>query len=271
MAIPEAKAAAAATDPRLSLVNAYLGAGIDSVPGWCDPRIWYAIWPLHALIGDGPVAEIGVFRGRFFIGLAKTFGVGAGVRATAIDVFEMQEFNLDNAGKGEAAAFVANLAAHGVDPAHVDLMQVDSLSLRAAERAQFVAERGRVAFFSVDGCHEVNHTTQDIEFAMEVTRHNGVIAVDDYLHPFWPGVQEAVAKMYLSREYPFVPLAVIGGKLLLCSQSFHKTYLAAIVAYVRAHCPGAQVKICTRFGYRTASVRVEQAAWVPLVPAPPTV
>ena len=57
----------------LTDVNGYLGEGIHKVNGWCVPQLWQAIWPLVPKIGFGPVAEIGVFEGKFLIGLVKTF------------------------------------------------------------------------------------------------------------------------------------------------------------------------------------------------------
>ena len=46
---------------RVDLVNAYLKEGILEVGGWCVPQLWQTLWPLYQEIGDGPVAEIGVF------------------------------------------------------------------------------------------------------------------------------------------------------------------------------------------------------------------
>ena len=52
------------TEARRSLINGYLSTGIDDVKGWCIPQLWQSIWPLAQRIGDGPVAEIGVFEGK---------------------------------------------------------------------------------------------------------------------------------------------------------------------------------------------------------------
>ncbi|MGK8235126.1 hypothetical protein ACLGGT_13250 [Roseovarius sp. MS2] len=78
-------------------LNAYLQTGIHKVDGWCIPQLWQSIWPLRQAIGAGPIAEIGVFEGKFFIGLAKCFAENRH-DSVAIDVFDLQQFNLDGAG-----------------------------------------------------------------------------------------------------------------------------------------------------------------------------
>ncbi|MEM9224718.1 MAG: hypothetical protein AAGB11_20300, partial [Pseudomonadota bacterium] len=88
-------------------VAAYLDGPFKEIGGWCNPFLWQAIEPLHGAISaagpPGPVAEIGVFHGKFFFGLVKT--AGAEKDNFAIDVFDMQEFNLDGAGVGDKQAF----------------------------------------------------------------------------------------------------------------------------------------------------------------------
>lgn len=242
---------AAAT--RLDALNDYLRTGIHEVDGWCIPQLFQTIWPLAQQIGDGPIAEIGVYEGKFFIALCKTFGQDAGQKATAIDVFDMQEFNLDKAGVGKKDVLLENLKKHGLPLDQVECIQTDSLALKQQDAADFVQRRGLVNFFSVDGCHEVTHTMHDVEFAMQVTAHHGVIAVDDYNNINWPGVQEAISRMYLSRNFPFVPLAVTSNKLLLCGLSYHARYMKAIEVYLKKH-PNTKVKLNQRFGYDTWSI-----------------
>lgn len=251
---------------RLDDVNAYASKGIQGVKGWCVPQLWQAIWPLSHKIGDGPVAEIGVFEGKFMIGLCKTFGASPASPSAAIDVFDLQQFNLDGAGVGKIAVFKDNLARHGVAPGAVDIVKADSLSLRQSDAETLLAGRDGYHFFSVDGCHEVVHTINDIEFAMKVTANHGIIAVDDYTNPNWPGVMEAVARLYLMGTPRFVPLAFICNKLLLCSYSYHAVYLEAVGRYVAEHHPSTRVKKCKRFGHDTLSILPVTATWSDLAP-----
>lgn len=248
-------------ETRRSLLNDYLSTGIHDVQGWCIPQLWQSIWPLAQRIGDGPVAEIGVYEGKFLIGLAKTFGCSTDNRAQAIDVFDMQEFNIDKAGIGKMDVLRANFDAHGLGQAALDCIRMDSLSLRQRDAQNLLDAHGPFSVFSVDGCHEVAHTVNDIEFAMSVISNDGIIAVDDYTNPNWPGVQEAVARMYLMRDFAFVPLLVSCNKLLLCSYSRLDTYLGAVESYVRAHHPGTRMKRVRRFGYDNLTVQPNLAEW----------
>ncbi|NKX45448.1 class I SAM-dependent methyltransferase [Roseicyclus persicicus] len=256
-------------DARLDSVNAYLSTGIASVNGWCIPQLWQTLWPLYLEIGDGPVAEIGVFEGKFFIGLCKTFGTSPANRAAAIDVFDMQQFNLDGAGVGKMDVVRRNLASHGIAEGAVEFVQADSLALTQRDADALVQDLGAFNFFSVDGCHEVVHTVNDIEFAMSVTANHGIIAVDDYTNPNWPGVQEAIARMYLMRDFAFVPLVVTCNKLLLASYSYHARYLKAVEVYLKAAHPDTRMKRVRRFGYETLTVQPNLQRWVDLVAGNP--
>ena len=109
------------------------------------------------------------------------------------------------------------------------------------------------------------HTVSDVEFAMSVTAPNGLIAVDDYLNPDWPGVAEAMARMYLMGSHAFVPLAYCCGKLFLCSLSYHARYLASIQSYIGADHPETRLKREPRLGFDTLSVHPNRTGWSDLV------
>lgn len=249
----------------IDAINEYLEKDIHTVDGWCDASLWDVIFPISRLIGPGSVAEIGVFEGKFFTGLAKTFGTSPENKACAIDVFDLQEFNLDNAGEGKLRVFQDNLDRLNVGSENVDILKADSLTLGPEDVARLRTDYGGFKFFSIDGCHEMAHTRNDIEFAMATIAPDGIIAVDDFLNPHWPGVGEAVAKMYLMRDYSFVPMAYTKDKLFLCSYSYHKKYLDAIFAYVRNKRTDTRMKIVTRFGYRSLSLIPAAKPWNALV------
>jgi len=242
-------------------LNDYLETGIRQVDGWCLPQLWYALWPLAKLIGPGPMAEIGVFEGKFFIGLCKTFGTSPDNQAVAIDVFDMQEFNLDGAGKGKLDVFRDNLDRQGVGRDNVECITADSLALRGPDSDDLLKRYGAFSFFSIDGCHEVEHTLNDMRFAMTVTAHHGLIAVDDFTNPNWPGVEEAVARLYLFERPVFVPLLVTCNKLLLCSLSHHARYLNAIDAHFKEHYPETPRKKVRRYGYDTWTIQPDFKSW----------
>lgn len=120
----------AMTSANVSL-NSYLSEKIHTVNGWCSPHLWQSIWPLRKLIGSGSVGEIGVFEGKFLIGLIHTFDTECQLKHAALDVFDMQEFNIDKAGVGKAQVLDVNMDRNGIDARNVEKIRVDSLSLCA--------------------------------------------------------------------------------------------------------------------------------------------
>lgn len=241
----------------LAQVDEYLRGEFQRVQGWCLPQLWQAIQPLHEeqnkLGVKSPIAEIGVFKGKFFIGLVKTKAAVAGGHH-AFDVFDLQQFNLDHAGKGELEAFQTNLVKSGVKTESVAIMRGDSMTIGIDERLKVKRETGGFSMFSVDGCHLAGHTINDIRIAIDLTVPEGIIFVDDYYNASWPGVQEGVAKLYLCDSPTFVPLLYMSNKLFLCHVSYHDRYIAAVFAFIKQNYPETVQKKVERFGYPTLTV-----------------
>lgn len=237
-------------------VAEYLEGGFKAVEGWCIPQLWQVIQPLREAViaegGMGPIAEIGVYHGKFFIGLVKTMDAPAA--NYAIDVFDLQQFNLDGAGKGNLEKFRENLKANGVEESRVQIFRTDSMWLNRGDIDRIRVNSGGFSMFSVDGCHMVEHTINDILFAQEVTLPQGIIFVDDYYNANWPGVQEGVAKLFQSHAPRFVPLVYTCNKLMLCNLSYHKEYLGILADFIRKHFPETKTKRVRRFGYDCINV-----------------
>ncbi|BBK42030.1 hypothetical protein STVA_20500 [Allostella vacuolata] len=237
-------------------VASYLRHDFPGVRGWCAAHLWQLIQPIDAFQRKqgvvAPVAEIGVFQGKFFIGLMKTKSVPGNL---GLDVFEKQEFNLDLAGSGDHAAFARNIVACGETVDDVEILHRDSLSITDVDILNILDRRhDGFSLFSVDGCHRVEHTINDIELAMRLTHPTGVIFVDDYYNAAWPGVQEGVAKLYLSSAPRFVPLAYSGNKLFLCHISYHDRMRRHVADFLRTEFPRTKVKDVVRFGYDCLNV-----------------
>ena len=234
----------------------YLAGPFAKIQGWCQPHLWQSIQPIHEFQAarglNRPIAEIGVHRGKFFIGLLKTKNAPKG--NLAIDLFDKQEFNLDKSGNGNAAEFEANLAECGIARESVEMMPADSLTLGDGDLRKIGETCGEFSFFSVDGCHLAEHTLSDIRLAMPLTAPEGIIFVDDYYHPNWPGVQEGVAKLYFTDMPRFVPLLYSSGKLFLAHLSYHAMYLECVAAFVEANHSDTAVKRVRRFGYDSLTI-----------------
>jgi hypothetical protein len=236
-------------------IATYLSGPFQTIGGWCSPWLWHAIAPIaerHAALGvRRPVAEIGVFQGKFLLGLVHTAGVPTDNHA--IDVFDMQEFNLDGAGEGNLDALRQSMAKADVPPEAITVLRADSMGLSPTDVAAIMHATGGFSLFSVDGCHMVEHTINDIRLAMQLTVREGIIFVDDYTNMDWPGVHEGVAKLYLTDAPRFVPLLVMHNKLFLCHISFHAMWLAHVEAALRA-IPGTHLKRIVMFGYDALNV-----------------
>jgi len=239
----------------LQEVHDYLNGRFEQVEGWCVPQLWQSIQPIDEIqrrngIG-GPIAEIGVYQGKFFIGLLKTKQQSNNY---AIDVFSMQRFNLDGAGAGNQEALKANIALSGSSVEDVHFLEADSMALTSSDLQEIRATTGGFSMFSVDGCHTVEHTINDVRIAMELTRPGGVIFVDDYYNASWPGVQEGICKLYLTDSPRFVPLIATCNKLILCHISYHAEFLLHAKEFFKTNFDGTRVKPVKRFGYDTLTI-----------------
>ena len=234
----------------------YLNGPFTDIAGWCSPNIWQIIWPIAVFQDTAgikhPVAEIGVYHGKFFIGLIVTKGV---VRNYAIDVFNMQEFNLDHAGQGNLEALQKNLAKSGIAGDSVEFFRTDSLTMTEKDIVHIRARTGGFSLFSVDGCHQPEHTINDIRLAMALTLPQGLIFVDDFVNPNWPGVMEGVAKLYFNECPRFVPVAFGHNKLFLCHLSYHQKFLDLILTSLQKS--NITYKLVKRFGYENVSVNLD--------------
>lgn len=244
-------------DAALNDLHGYLTNDINKVNGWCDPLLWQVIQPLSEEIKKRapaqPIAEIGVYHGKFFIGLAKTMNAPRG--NSAFDVFDMQEFNKDNAGKGDMEIFQQNLRDNNITEDQVTLIKTDSTWLGASEQIELKRKIGGYSMFSVDGCHTAHHTIRDTHIAMELTHPAGIIFIDDYYNDFWPGVQEGIGKLFHTGAPSFVPLAFLCNKLVMCNVSYHEQYLKQLSDYVRKNHAESRFKYSPRYGFNTMTVR----------------
>lgn len=246
----------------ISLLSRYLDETIDEVEGWCIPQLWNVIQPLHDYQTrediTGPAAEIGVYHGKFMAGLALTKRSEG--RHLALDVFDMQRFNLDGAGKGNLEAFRRTLERAGLEDDEVAIRRADSMAIGTEDLAEIRDAHGAFSMFSVDGCHMPEHTINDFRIAMELTRPGGIVFVDDYLNPDWPGVQEGLARLYLNSCPRFVPVAYGFNKLFTAHISYAADTYRFLADTIPKQFPHCRLKPVKRFGYDCLNVRAPLTA-----------
>ena len=84
-----------------------------------------------------------------------------------------------------------------------------------------------VRYISIDGGHTRNHVMHDLYTAESIISEDGVIIVDDFLHPHWLGVTDGTIE-FISRGTSIVPFAIGYNKLYMCKLSSHKKFYEAI-------------------------------------------
>jgi hypothetical protein len=166
-------------------VDRYLAEGYASVPGMSSrfsAGICGHLVRRQTELGiAGDVAEIGAFEGRFLIALA--LGLAPGERAFGFDTFDWPDAGIE-------ARFRANCGRHGVGD-RVTGIRRDSRSLDAGAMRSLLDERP-VRFFHIDGDHGLASLAHDLALAHAVLHPQGILCLDDMLHPEFPFLVVAV-------------------------------------------------------------------------------
>ena len=218
----------AATSPPvrsgLAAVDRYLETGYATVPGMSSrfaAAICCGLLRMQSDMGVvGPVVEIGPFEGRFFIAIAHA--LAAGETALGIDLFDWPNPEV-------ADRFAANCAKHGLEPGRYMAWKADSRTMAPAELLAKLEGR-RPRFVHIDGEHSRAALAKDLELATAVLAAEGVIVLDDMLHPGYPTLMVAVHE-YLQRHPEMCVLCIIdretvvaATKFVLCRADWFKRY-----------------------------------------------
>ena len=161
----------------------------------------------HGISGD--IAEIGAFKGRFFIAMAM--GLQPGEKGLAIDVFNWpNERCLDD--------FLANCARHGVSGEQMIVWKTDTRGMSAAELSARIGGQ-KVRFFHIDGDHSDECLSKDLDLATAVLHEKGLMCLDDILHPGYPTLVLTVMK-YLDAHPEMVVHAIIDREDIVAAPKF---------------------------------------------------
>ena len=161
----------------------------------------------------GHIAEIGTFEGRFFIAMA--LGLAEGERALGIDTF-----NWPN--EGLLDLFHSHCARLGLSRDRYLAFKGNARELNPGQIRKMLG--GPVRFWHLDGDHSRDALTADLDLALaKSTLHcQGMICLDDMLHPGYPLLVVAVHE-WLEQHRDWRVLCVIdredivaAAKFLLC-------------------------------------------------------
>ena len=186
---------------------------IDHVNGWLSPQaLSFTSYYTHTFLSGAGFdsLEIGVHRGKYFIALENL--TPRDNAAVAIDLFDMQEKNIDNSGKGDLAIFEAHVKEFCSNPDRVRAISADSLDLSAAELGA-----NAYGLISVDGGHTAEHTIADLEKADVLMSTDGLVILDDILNQDWTGVVTGAVHFFSApRGRRLAPFALGFNKLFCC-------------------------------------------------------
>jgi Methyltransferase domain len=160
----------------------------------------------------GSFAEIGTYEGRFFI--AMGLALRGEEHAYGFDLFDWPGSDL-------RAKLLSHAAAHGLAKEKFTPVSLHTGKLTPADFAKATGGKP-LRFIHIDGDHTPEALTQDLALAHETLHPQGVICIDDMLHPAFPFLVVTV-HAYLSRHPEMRLLCVIdrediygAPKFLLC-------------------------------------------------------
>jgi len=195
---------------RSKFLPTYLDA-LPSIPGWLEADAALMFMAYNQIIGAqgiaGDVLEIGVYHGKSAITVAALRGSQG--RFFAVDLFDdLQSGTAVNEGIGMKAAFLHNVGRF--------FPKVDFMNVISTSSADLTPEElGRnFSFCHIDGDHRAGPTYKDVALCCEVLRPGGLLAMDDYFNPLFPGVVEGAVRFGLDHPGALIPLAIGFNKAL---------------------------------------------------------
>src|SRR5215471_9473252 len=162
-----------------------------------------------ALSIGGDIVEVGTFEGRFFIAMA--LGLAPGEKAIGIDRFDWPD-------AGVEGRFHANCAAHGISRNRYVSWKADSREITPAGLQEKLGGRP-VRFVHIDSHHSRECLTHDLELVAPVLHRDGIICLDDMLHPGYPMVISAVFE-YFARHPEMRLLCVVDREDIVAAPKF---------------------------------------------------
>jgi len=130
-----------------------------------------------------------------------------------LDLFESQHENVDLSGQGSRTRLIENLERHGCDRDRVKLLTANSMRLKPADIVS--AAGGSPRLFSIDGGHTAEATANDLRLAHDTVREGGIVILDDYFNPAWPGVSEGACRFMAAGNQRLHPVAITANKFFL--------------------------------------------------------
>src|SRR5260370_624169 len=115
------------------------------------------------------------------------------------------------------------------------IVQRDTLSFSTVEAVDLFGKLG-VKFLSIDAGHTIQHACNDLHLAQEILVPGGIVALDDYMSPHWPGVTEGFYRFMSAENRRLKPFMYFQNKLFLTTISEYAACLQQFRAAIEASC-----------------------------------
>lgn len=236
----------------------YVRGYFGEVEGWCSDCLFPVLYGIKTYqlkkSQRSGACEIGVHHGKLFFALAH---LSNPEKSVAIDLFEDQARNIDLSGSGNIKRFKSNATSSGIQLEQIEIIAGDSLDITALDAGKIIDIAGqKFGFFSVDGGHTVDHVLHDVALAENMTEQGGgVIIIDDFGNPDWPGVIEGATRHLVEKRGRFAPLAYIENKLILCGISVHAELLMFLENFMHTFYSDWERKKVEYAGYKMLSIK----------------
>ncbi len=214
---------------RTNYLKPYIQKNYKRVNGWLGSDTIYQIVRINDIQRDlgirGHVGEIGVHHGKLFILLYLL--AGQGEYGLAIDIFGQQELNVDKSGQGDLEILKNNLKRYAGNISKLKTINADSTKIGAEDI--IAVSGGHLRLFSIDGGHLSDIVKHDLETAAMSITDGGVIILDDYFNPEFPGVSEGTNRFFLNNysdiTRKIVPFFMAMNKIYLTTEKYAEKYM----------------------------------------------
>jgi Methyltransferase domain len=174
----------------------------------------------------GDLTELGTFEGRFFVSM--TMLLKPGEHALGIDVFTWPSPKVYD-------HLLANCATARLDRDSYTIWKVDTRTISAADlRAKLPS--GTARFIHVDSEHIPECLDHELELGLAVLHPDGVMALDDMLHPGYPTLITNVLD-FLKRHPELRVMCIVdresitaAAKFLICRADRAEQYQQHLIA-----------------------------------------
>lgn len=159
----------------------------------------------HGITGD--VLEIGVHHGRSAIVVGSFPAHGR--KFVAVDLFDkLQELNSSASGSGNQESFLSNMKQFFDDLSFLTTIEGLSSTLSVETLGN------QFAFCHIDGGHSPEETYNDLDLCCQLLKSGGLLVLDDYFNPAFPGVSEGAVQFKLEHGDQLTPIAIGFNKVI---------------------------------------------------------